>query len=101
MKADVIKKDKDGNDVEMYPCQGDSCNALEQGTKVRVALVAPKDNVTGKRLHGKFRDSDVRWSTKISTITHTILKPNQPPMYIVDDDYSAAHTKEQLQIFSR
>ena len=98
MKADVIKKDKDGNDIEMYPCEGDSCNALEQGTKVRVALNYPKDNVTGKRLHGKFRDSDIRWTTKVYTITHTILKPNQPPMYAVNDQYDATYTKGQLQV---
>lgn len=85
-----------------YQCEGDSCNALEQGTKVRVALDAPIDVVTGKRLPGNFRDSDIRWSIEPRTIMLTIIKPGQPPLYLLDDgkggiDKRASYTKNQLQ----
>lgn len=86
-----------------WKCEGDACDALEQGTKVRVALDAPIDVATGKRLPGKFRDSDIRWTIKTHTIMQTIIQPGQPPMYLVDKangevDHSAAYTRNQLQV---
>ena len=39
-------------------CQGDSCEMLPLGTKVRVALDQPVNNIT-KVLHGKFRSGDI------------------------------------------
>lgn len=94
-----INPDKDQN----FICAGDACDALEQGTAVRVALDFPRDVATGKRLHGKFRDSDIRWEIKSRTIMSTIIQPGQPPMYLVSDDngetdHSAAYTKNQLQV---
>ena len=64
-------------------------------------LDAPRDVVSGKRLHGRFRDTDIRWEVKPRTITQVILQPNQPPMYLVDDnegniDHTQAYTKNQL-----
>jgi len=99
-EARIVKTDKDGKEVEHYPCKGDSCNALEQGTRVRVALEIPRDELTGKRLHGKFRNKETRWSD-IKTITHTIITPNNPPRYAVDDVYDATYTKEQLQVVTK
>lgn len=84
-----------------YQCEGDACTILSEGTKVRVALDAPRDVVSGKRLHGKFRDTDIRWEVKPRTIMQVIIQPNQPPMYLVDDyegniDHTQAYTKSQL-----
>lgn len=94
-------------------CEGNSCRLLERGTKVRVKLDFPVDPVTGKKLHGKFRASDIRWDPKIRTIKKRILKPGQPPLYRVSGDgtkgtgpnknrdketLDALYTKGQLQL---
>jgi hypothetical protein len=84
-----------------YECEGDVCTLLSEGDKVRVALENPIDIVTGKRLHGKFRDSDIRWEIKPRVIKQVILQPNQPPLYLVSDDkgdtnHRQAYTKNQL-----
>jgi len=88
-------------------CSGDACELLEAGQKVRVALEAPQDTATGKKLHGKFRSGDVRWDRTIRTIKAIILKPNFPPMYLLEPFASkyfeekvfhpVAYTKAQLQ----
>lgn len=84
-------------------CKGDSCKLLSQGTVVRVALDAPRDFVTEKRLHGGFRDSDIRWDHKPRKIMETIIQPGMPPLYLINNedggvDRSAAYTKNQLQV---
>lgn len=84
-----------------YRCEGDACNILPEGTKVRVALDAPRDVVSGKKLVGKFRDTDIRWEIKPRKIMQVILQPDQPPLYLVDDDqgntdHRQAYTKNQL-----
>lgn len=79
-------------------CVGESCNMLEQGTKVRVQLDAPLDFLSGKRLNGNFRETDIRYDPKIKTITHTLIKVNQPPLYVLDNDESTAYTKKQLLV---
>jgi hypothetical protein len=45
-------------------CSGTSCHLLSIGTIVRTKLDNISDLVTGKRLHGKFRIGDVRWTKK-------------------------------------
>jgi len=83
-------------------CEGDSCILLDIGTKVRVALEHPIDFVTGKRLHGKFRSSDIRWNPAERVIKQVLLKPNQPPLYLLDGNFNGiervAYTKNQLQV---
>lgn len=84
-----------------YQCQGEVCTLLNEGDKVRVALEYPIDIVTGKRLNGRFRDSDIRWEIKPRTVKRVILQPNQPPLYLVSDnqgntDHRQAYTKNQL-----
>jgi hypothetical protein len=71
---------------------------LEEGTKVRVQLDNPKSYVQGERLHGKFRAGDIRWSKTIHKITQIYLRPDQPPMYQLDNDKQVAYTKYQLQV---
>ena len=95
------KKQKIKKPDDKYITSGESHIILSEGTKVRVALNAPIDVVTQKRLHGKFRDTDIRWKIKPNTIKQVIIQPNQPVMYLVDDengntDHRQAYTKNQL-----
>jgi hypothetical protein len=71
------------------------------GTRVRVALDEPRD-VTGKKLHGKFRSSDPRWTTKVYKVVNFIIDPFQPILYEIDmpvaKNERVAFTKERLQV---
>ena len=71
---------------------------LEIGTKVRIQLDNPIDYVEGKKLGGKFRTGDIRWTKKIGKITRFFIRPDQPVMYQVDDNDNVAYTRPQLQI---
>lgn len=71
---------------------------LKQGDKVRVALENPM-SLTGDKLHGKFRSSDIRWNPKIRTIQYVLVKPGQPIMYSLDGD-DRAYTRTRLQLVS-
>lgn len=77
--------------------QDDARDLLPEGTKVRVALQAPKDVVTGEKLHGDFRSSDVRFERDPSTIEQIVFRPNNPPLYIVSGHERSALTKNELQ----
>lgn len=86
-------------------CSGSACELLKEGTKVRVMLEEPKDVlVTGKKLPGKFRTTDIRWDPKIRVIKQVILEPGKPPMYLLDGKSGklkiepVAYTKNQLQV---
>lgn len=76
---------------------------LEVGQKVRVQLDNPI-SLQGGKLHGKFRAGDIRFNPRIRTIKYVLLKPNQPPIYLIDGDYSslkvekAGYTINQLQL---
>ena len=88
---------------EDYLCKGDTCNLIEQGTKVRVALDVPKDVTSGKRLHGTFREGDIRFDVKPRTVVKTLIAPGTVPMYALDKDNGQVdnrvlYTKNQLQI---
>jgi hypothetical protein len=71
---------------------------LDEGTVVRVKLDAPKDIATTKKLHGKFRASDLRWTTETTKITQAILRPDQPPMYLTEKYPHTAYYREDLQV---
>ena len=75
-----------------------SKDVLPIGTKVRIQLDNPIDYVEEKKLHGKFRTGDIRYTKKIGEITRFYLRPDQPPMYEVDNNSKVAYTKYQLQI---
>ena len=85
-------------------CAGDACDLLNEGDKVRVALEYPINPVTHEKLHGKFRSSDIRWHPDVRTIKQILLKPNYPPMYLLDGKvgeakvHPVAYTKAQLQL---
>jgi hypothetical protein len=73
-------------------------NLLKEGQKVRILLDYPIDAVENKRLHGKFRSTDIRWSPDIYKITHVLLKPSYPPMYLTSNNDNIARTKNQIQV---
>jgi hypothetical protein len=77
---------------------------LPIGTKVRIALDEPKD-ITERKLHGKFRSSDVRWTTEIYHITNFIIDPFQPILYEVDKptkkNERVAFTRQRLQVVGK
>lgn len=79
-------------------CNGDSCNMLDVGTKVRVMLDEPRELTTGQKLHGKFRSTDIRWESEPTEIEEVSLRPNQPPLYITKKYPTVGYTKNQLQI---
>jgi hypothetical protein len=83
---DPIRTDKFSEDV------------LPEGTRVRIQLDNPIGYVDGKRLHGKFRTGDIRWTKEIHTITQFYLRPDQPVLYQVDNNKKVAYTKYQLQV---
>ena len=43
---------------------------------------------------------DIRWEIEPRKIRQISLRPNQPPMYLVDGIDNAAYTKNQLQVVS-
>lgn len=96
--------------VEKNPipqCEGDTCELIPEGTKVRVALDNPIDPVSNKKLHGKFRSADIKWTINPRTVKTVYLIPGQPPMYLLDDpkshdgiDHSVSYTKNQLMPIS-
>ena len=71
---------------------------IPEGTKVRYLLDYPIDYLTKKKIGSKFRETDFRWSIGDHVVTRILLKPNQPPMYIIDSNPDVAYTKDQLQI---
>lgn len=79
-----------------YQCQGNACDMYPQGMQVHVILDAPRDYVNKKRLHGNFRETDLRFSKEPHTIEKVIVEPGQPPMYVLEHDSTTAYTKNQL-----
>ncbi len=87
-------------------CEGNACEVLPIGTQVRVALDKPQE-VTGVKLAGKFRSSDIRWDPRIREVREIIIKPDFPPLYLLDGNVGekkldpTPYTKNQLQIVSK
>ena len=73
---------------------------LDVGTPVRIQLDNPINAVDDKKLIGKFRVGDIRWSKELHHITWIFLKPNQPPSYKVDN-IDVAYTRNQLQVVQK
>lgn len=77
---------------------------LSLGTTVRTVADTPKNIVNNKKLHGKFRDTDLRWNKKERMIAQVLIKPSQPPMYLLDGDIgqfetsNVPYTRQQLQV---
>ena len=69
---------------------------LAKGSLVRIQLDYPKRLYDEKKLGGKFRDSDAKWTKEKYPIKEVLLKPSEPPMYLTTHD-PAFHTRQQLQ----
>ena len=41
--------------------------------------------ITNKRLHGTFRQGDLRWSKEKYKVAWVYLNPQQPPLYAVEN----------------
>jgi hypothetical protein len=71
---------------------------LAEGTKVRIKLDFPIDSF-GKKLPGDFRASDIRWSREVHMIKQILLKPGQPPLYLIDKKGDTiARAKHEFQV---
>lgn len=70
---------------------------LNIGDEVHVALNKPRDIVTNKRLHGKFRATDLRYTIKPHKIVDYYFSEHQPVMYIVDGFKKNVFTKNELK----
>lgn len=98
-----VKEMKKKKPTTAATCEGSSCKLLNEGDQVRVQLDYPIDTISGKKLFGKFRSSDLRWDTVIRTIKQVQLIPGQPPTYRLDGPVGVnklskvAYTKNQLQ----
>lgn len=83
---------------------GNTLDLIPMGTKVRVKLDAPIDVAFEQKLYGRFRKSDIRFNPKIRIVKEILIKPNSPPLYLLDGDVGKrkvepiAYTKQQLQI---
>lgn len=70
---------------------------------MRTILEAPRE-VSGKKLHGKFRKTDIKWNPTVREIKEILLKPGFPPMYLLDGHEGdikvdpVAYTRNQLQV---
>lgn len=80
-------------------CKGNACDVIDVGTNVRYQLDEPLDVASGKKLSGKFRAGDIKWSMKPVQIEHVQLMPNEPPLYKLKGK-TALYTRGQLQIAS-
>lgn len=76
---------------------------LEINDKVKVQLDYPISSANDKKLIGKFRAGDIRYSKENFKIMHIILNPGMPPMYMVNDkndddkmNTRVAYTRNQL-----
>ena len=98
----VIKNRKERPTTE-FPTGTINFNTFKVGDKVHVALDKPIDYLTGNRLNGSFRGSDIRWSPKIKIVREIILRPDEPMMYLVSDENKPndldpnAYTRNKLQ----
>ena len=74
------------------------CDLLPEGTKVRAILDKPVSIATGKQVYGGFRVGDARWEKQVRTIAQQILKPGNPPLYLLSGRKNVAYTRAQLQL---
>lgn len=94
------------DDDDLYQKFGDPIQVKQDilpiGQKVRVQLEEPVDVAGNKKLHGKFRDSDIRFTTQVYKIIDIHIDPHQPVLYTINKPVKAhqfvAYTRNQLQV---
>ena len=69
---------------------------LDVGQKVRTLLDEPIDIASRKKLGGKFRATDIRWSLDKKKIRWVVLNPGYPVLYRVSGE-KFLRTRQQLQ----
>ena len=92
-------------DEEITNKYGDPLQAkqdlLQLGDRVRVQLDEPRDN-ENRKLHGRFRDSDIRFGTNIYKIIDIHIDPHQPVLYKIDKplktNQRVMYSRNQLQL---
>lgn len=93
---------RNAKELPLPKCQGQSCDILPLGTRVRHVLNYPVDaSDFNKKLYGKFRRGDVRWTKSVHTIDSYHIRPFQPPLYIISDNDNVAYTRNQLQLVGK
>jgi len=96
-KLTHVHRDVDDKDGHLKPpIIGGNEDVLRENDKVRVMLQEPK-TLTGEKLHGKFRASDIRWEPEIRTVKNLQIAPNMPILYILDGTERVAYSRKQLQ----
>lgn len=96
----VYKKPTEKEVFADFKCDGQSCNLLKVGDEVRYQLDKPINVVDKKRLIGKFRSGDIRWSLKPVKIIYLNMQPSQPPMYKLEG-LKPLYTRNQLQLVDK
>lgn len=104
MNKRVMKPRENKNETIIV--EPSSKELLPIGTKVRVALDDPVETTSlkEKRLPGRFRAGDPKWSQTVRTIKEILMKPNFPPMYLLNGNVGdsqiepVAYTRNQLQV---
>lgn len=71
---------------------------LQIHDKVHIALDEPRDITTNKKLSGKFRSADLRYSPAVHVIKNILYVPNSYPRYIISGPKfrNVSFTKAQL-----
>jgi len=64
-------------------------------------LDEPREAYNNKKLHGKFRATDIRWEIETTKIDRILLRPNQPPMYITFKYPHVPYHREHLQVVKK
>jgi hypothetical protein len=97
----LVKPKKQPNYKNKIPYENKSdLDVLDIGQKVRVKLDSPKEFINDEKLHGTFRAGDIRWSSDTYKITNTIMQPNRPILYVLNNKMFPAYNRNELQIVS-
>jgi transposase InsO family protein len=70
---------------------------LKEGTVVHVRLQQPKNPLTGERLHGTFRNSDLRYERDQTEISRVLLLPGQKNIRYMVKKYKQTNTAKLTQ----
>ena len=97
-KRRQTKRQKMSENGTLLVGKDDTLQVLPIGTKVRVISDEPKTIQGLKESSKDFRATDIRWELPIREIKQLSLRPNQPPMYLIEGIDNAAYTKQQLQV---
>jgi hypothetical protein len=96
-KKENITEEHDISQFFKEPDAPKEKDLLQEGTVVHVRLQQPKDALTDKRLHGNFRNSDLRWEKELTEIVNVLLLPGQPNMrYMVKKYNNVSFIRKEL-----